>query len=107
MATTAPVESPQVSDLEATELAPMYNVILLDDDDHTYDYVIRMITSIFGHDPETALAHTREVDESGRTILLTTTFERAEMKQDQVHSFGADPLLPRSQGAMRAILELA
>jgi ATP-dependent Clp protease adaptor protein ClpS len=107
MATTAPVESPQVGESEATELAPMYNVVLLDDDDHTYEYVIRMITSLFGHDPQTALELTQEVDNSGRTILLTTTFERAEMKQDQVHSFGADPLLPRSQGAMSVILELA
>ncbi len=102
-----PVEAPETLSRPDTKLAPLYHVILLDDDDHTYDYVIRMIVTIFGYDTETALAHAKEVDESGRTILITTTFERAELKQDQVHGFGADPLLDRCQGAMRAILEPA
>ena len=28
---------------------PPYHVILLNDDDHTYDYVIRMLKELFGH----------------------------------------------------------
>ncbi len=40
-------------------------------------------------------------------ILLTTTFEHAELKRDQIHSFGADPLLSRSSGSMSAVLEPA
>jgi len=107
MATTAPVESPQVDERSDTLLAPLYHVILLDDDDHTYEYVVRMITTVFGHDPETALEHAKEVDASGRTILLTCPLERAELKRDQVIGFGADPLLPRCQSGMRAVVEAA
>ncbi|MBI5136579.1 MAG: ATP-dependent Clp protease adaptor ClpS [Nitrospirae bacterium] len=104
-----PQEAPGtgVLDQADTAFARLYHVVLLDDDDHTYDYVVRMVTTVFGHDTTTAYAHAREVDETGRTILITTTLERAELKQQQVHDFGADPLLERSTGPMRAVLEPA
>ena len=31
---------------------PPYNVVLLDDDDHTYAYVIEMLKALFGHPEE-------------------------------------------------------
>ena len=84
---------------------PPYNVVLLDDDDHTYDYVIDMLKAVFGYPIERGFQLAREVDSSGRVILLTTTLEHAELKRDQVHAFGADPLLERSRGSMTAVLE--
>ena len=90
-----------------TKAPKSYNVILLDDNDHTYDYVIRMITTVFGFAEPKALEIARTVDREGRAILLTTNRERAEFKQEQVHSFGSDPLIPRSKGSMTAILEPA
>lgn len=104
-----PLATPDVEHGEHTRTleAPLFHLVLLDDDDHTYDYVIRMLGRVLGFDPETAMAHAREVDQQGRTILITTTRERAELKQEQVHSFGPDPLLPRSVGSMSAILEPA
>ena len=29
------------------QLTPLYNVVLLDDDDHTYEYVIEMLQKLF------------------------------------------------------------
>lgn len=104
-----PVTSPEIEQTSQTEeeLAPLYHVVLLDDDDHTYEYVIRMLGAIFGFDTDKGMAHAREVDQMGRTVLITTTRERAELKQEQIHQFGPDPLLPRSKGSMRAVLEPA
>ncbi|MDH4228262.1 MAG: ATP-dependent Clp protease adaptor ClpS [Nitrospirota bacterium] len=104
-----PVATPDLREQEAarTALAPLYNVVLLDDDDHTYEYVIRMLAAVFGFDADKGMAHARDVDQNGRTVLLTTTLEHAELKQQQVHAFGPDPLLARSQGPMHAILEPA
>lgn len=90
--------------VEALE-SPLYNVVLLDDDDHTYEYVIRMLAAVFGFDTDKGMAHAREVDSQGRTVLITTTLEHAELKQQQVHAFGPDPLLARSKGPMSAVLE--
>lgn len=86
---------------------PRYHVILLDDNDHTYAYVIRMLGRLFAYDPIRAYSLACEVDRLGRVILLTTTREHAELKQEQIHSFGADPEIPRCQGSMTAILEPA
>ena len=90
-----------------TKKAPLYHVILHNDDDHTYEYVITMLVQLFGKDPERAYQHAKEVDSTGVTIVETTTFERAELKRDQIHAFGADPRLPRSQGSMSATIEPA
>jgi ATP-dependent Clp protease adaptor protein ClpS len=86
---------------------PPYNVILLDDDDHSYDYVIEMLQKLFGHPPEKAFRMAEEVDGSGRVIVLTTTKEHAELKRDQIHGFGADKRIARSKGSMSATIEPA
>jgi ATP-dependent Clp protease adaptor protein ClpS len=86
---------------------PPYNVILVDDDDHSYDYVIEMLGRLFGHAPEMAYLLAEEVDNTGRVIVDTTTLERAELKRDQIHAYGTDWRLPRCKGSMRATIEPA
>ena len=86
---------------------PLWCVVLLDDDDHTYDYVIELLRRLFGHDPQTAYGMACEVDNSGRVVVETTVLERAEFKRDQIHAYGADWRLERSQGSMSARLERA
>ena len=85
----------------------MYHVVLLDDDDHTYDYVIEMVQRLFHFDRQTAYRMAVEVDTCGRVILLTTVRERAEFKRDQIHAYGADWRLARSAGSMSAEIEPA
>ncbi|MBI2806505.1 MAG: ATP-dependent Clp protease adaptor ClpS [Planctomycetes bacterium] len=86
---------------------PPYHVILLNDDDHTYQYVIHMLQALFGHPPETGFKMAEEVDKTGRVIVDTTSMERAELKRDQIHAFGPDPLIPRCKGSMSAEIEPA
>ena len=86
---------------------PPYHVILLDDDDHTYDYVIGMVRRLFGYTLEHAMQLAVQVDQTGRVILDTTTLERAELKRDQIHAFGCDWRIPHCQGSMYADLEPA
>lgn len=90
-----------------TGFLPMYHVILLNDDYHTYDYVIDMLRKIFGKTKENAMQHAIEVDSNGQTIVDTTSLERAELKQDQIHSFGRDPRIPTCVGSMTAVIEPA
>ncbi len=86
---------------------PPYNVILLNDDDHTYDYVIEMLGKVFGFDKDRSYNLAKEVDTQGRVILITTHREHAELKCDQVTGYGADWRLERSKGAMSAVVEPA
>ena len=84
---------------------PPYHVILLNDDDHSYEYVITMLKELFGHPIEKGFKLAKEVDETGRAIVLTTTREHAELKVDQIHSYGPDASIARCAGAMSAVAE--
>jgi ATP-dependent Clp protease adaptor protein ClpS len=92
---------------QTEKLGPLYHVVLLNDNVHTYDYVIGMLQELFDHPVEKGFLMAREVDSTGRVVVLTTTKEQAELKRDEIHTFGADPLLPRSKGSMSAIIDPA
>ena len=92
---------------ETPALDPRWHVVLLDDNDHTYDYVVYMLGSIFGYGREKAYALARIVDSEGRVIVATTSHERALTYQARIHAFGADPLITRSKGSMSAVIEAA
>ena len=89
------------------KIYPMWNVVLLDDNDHTYDYVVGMLRKLFGHTRQRAFLMACEVDTTGRVIVDTTTKERAEFKRDQIHAYGKDPHIKRCAGSMSAIIEPA
>lgn len=90
-----------------TEQPWLWNVVLLDDDEHTYEYVIRMLHTVFTMPIEKAFKVAETVDADGRAVLLTTHKEHAELKREQVHGFGRDVLIATCAGSMSAILEPA
>ena len=89
------------------QLDPRWHVILLDDNDHSYDYVIQMLGSVFGYGPEKSFALARIVDTEGRVIVFTGSHETALTHQQKIHNYGADPLIPRCKGSMSALVEPA
>jgi ATP-dependent Clp protease adaptor protein ClpS len=91
---------------ERQELPP-FNVVLLNDDDHTYPYVVEMLHRLFGHSETYAYQIARTVDRQGRAIVLTTHKERAEFKRDQIRGFGSDPRIASSHCSMAAVVEPA
>src|SRR5579885_3151678 len=103
----ATVALPEIDDEVIDRLEPLYNLILLDDDDHTYDYVVEMLVKIFGFTETVAFRHAVEVDTDGRTLLLTCELEEAQRKRDEIHAYGADWRLERSKGSMTAVIEPA
>lgn len=86
---------------------PPYHVILWNDDDHTYQYVMLMLRALFGHPLERGFQLARDVDLRGRAIVLTTTREHAELKRDQIHAYGKDRRIENCAGAMTATIEPA
>jgi ATP-dependent Clp protease adaptor protein ClpS len=86
---------------------PRYHVILWDDPDHTYDYVITMMKRLFGYSDQRGFEIAKEVDGSGKAICITTTLEHGELKRDQIHAFGHDIGIPRCKGSMTATIEPA
>src|SRR3712207_604099 len=85
---------------QAPELEPRFHLVLLDDNDHSYEYVIEMLGSLLGYGPEKSFALARVVDTQGRAIVETARYEQVTGHQHQIHAYGADPRIPRSKGSM-------
>jgi len=90
---------------QKTKRQPPYHVILWNDNDHSYEYVIKLLMELFGHPPEKGFLMAQEVDTQGRVIVLTTTREHAELKRDQIHAYGKDALIAGCKGSMSATIE--
>lgn len=101
------VTRPQTRRQQRTKRQPPYHVILWNDDNHTYSYVIGMLMELFGHPPERGFALAKEVDAHGRTVVLTTTLEHAELKRDQIHAYGKDAIIGECCGSMSSSIEPA
>src|ERR1041385_5902833 len=99
------VVSPETRTIEREQAVPLYQVVLLDDDEHTYDYVIEMLEKLFAFSRGDAFNHAVEVDNTGRTIVLTCELAQAEFGRDQIHAYGADWRMPNSKGSMSAVIE--
>ena len=100
-----PLISPGTETAERFDLVPLYSVVLLDDNDHTYDYVIEMLQKIFIISLDQAYQHAEEVDRCGRTVVITCELPAAEFGRDQIHAYGPDWRLSRSKGSMSAEIE--
>jgi ATP-dependent Clp protease adaptor protein ClpS len=85
----------------------LWSVVLLDDDDHSYEYVIEMMQTIFASPLPKAFEVAKRVDTAGRAVCLITHKEHAELKRDQILAFGPDKRIARCKGSMSAIIEPA
>src|SRR6266851_5535538 len=95
MTETITLPRTHVEEEEKVKRQPPYNVILLNDDDHTYQYVITMLQTIFGYppeirfylDPETQQPHIYEhgvTEEEVSQILRRPTEDRARDEDSRV-----------------------
>jgi ATP-dependent Clp protease adaptor protein ClpS len=90
-----------------TKGLPPYNVILLNDEEHTFEYVIELLTKLFAHPLATAQEMTLRIHTTGRAVVYTTHKEKAELKRDQVLSYGPDPRMSISKGPLGCYIEPA
>jgi ATP-dependent Clp protease adaptor protein ClpS len=85
----------------------LYHVIILNDDEHTYEYVIEMLQSAVGLTEAQAVARTIEADTTGSSIVATCSLQDAETRRDRIHAYGPDPRMPGSRGSVAALVEPA
>lgn len=107
MANSLTLPVPKVRTEQDRKQPRMWNVVLLDDQDHSAEYVVGMMQQLFRHPLEHAIKITETVDKDGRAICMTTHREHAELKVEQIHHFGADPTIKECRGAMNAVVEPA
>lgn len=66
---------------------PPYNVILENDDVHSFDFVVEVIQKALGYAKEKALTLTVQAHNSGRAVVWTGPKEVAELKLEQIRTF--------------------
>ncbi len=98
---------PAVMPVDADEEIGTARVILINDNDHTFDYVVRMLKELFGFPAAFGARLARKVDADGRVIVATTTRERAEAMRDRILAYGPDPRIHHCESSMVAVVETA
>ena len=73
-----------------TKKQPPYAVIVENDDQHTFLYVIEALMKICGHAPEKGFVLAQQIHTQGRAVVWSGTMELAELKRDQLRGFGPD-----------------
>jgi len=104
---TAPREQTRPDTETRTKRLPPFNVIVLNDEEHTFDYVIELLTKLFAHPKKEAVALTWRIHNTGRAVVYTTHKEKAELKRDQVLAYGPDPRMSVSKSSLGCYIEPA
>lgn len=81
---------------------PNFKVVLFNDEDHTYDYVVEMLTLSCKLPRDAAFRCAVEVDLTGRTVVFYGTESECRRICAQILKFGPDHRLPHSMSSMEA-----
>jgi len=107
MPESATITRPDTRRKPKVEQPRLWNVVLLDDQEHTYEYVVDMMQRLFAHSFDHALRIAKTVDTQGRAICKTTHRELGELKVEQIRTYGPDRLSAGCKTSMAALLEPA
>lgn len=73
-----------------TKKQPRYAVVVLNDDEHTFHYVILALGRVFGYGLQRGFELASTIHTAGRAVVWTGALEVAELKRDQLRGFGPD-----------------
>ena len=88
-----------------TQRQPPYAVILHNDDDNGMEFVVAVLQKVFKYEVEKCILHMMEAHETGRSVVWVGSLEVAELKADQIHSCGGDPLAKKKAEPLRVSIE--
>ncbi len=86
---------------------PPYHVILENDEQHSFDFVIGVLRKALGFSEERAIIVTHEAHSKGRAVVWTGSKEVAELKVEQMRSFHEIHLDGRKLGPLGVTIEPA
>ncbi len=96
-----PKESPETGVETEPRAERACKVLLYNDEEHTYDYVVEMLAHACGLSREKAFRCAVEVDLTGRTIVYFGTRPACKAVAEKIRAYGPDHRLPQSMSSMR------
>ena len=100
-----PSEKGEASTETAEKAQLNHKVVLFNDEDHTYDYVVEMLTHACKLARERAFRCAVEVDLTGKTIVFYGSLESCENVLGKITAYGPDHRLPHSMSSMNAEIQ--
>ena len=100
-----PKESPETGVETEPRAERACKVLLYNDEEHTYDYVVEMLTHTCRLARMEAFRCAVEVDLTGRTIVFYGSRAACTNVADKIRAYGPDHRLPQSMTSMRAEVE--
>lgn len=89
----------------AEQEAESHKAILINDEEHSYEYVVEMLGAVAQLGRSQAFKCAVEVDLAGRTAIKSGTKEECEKIVLGVKSYGADHRMMNSRSSMHAVVE--
>src|SRR5437660_303397 len=83
---TGVATKPREREETQTRLLPPYNVILENDDYHSFEFVIEVLRKVLACTQQRAFQLTEEAHTKGRAVIWSGPKEVAELKVEQVNS---------------------
>ena len=90
---------PEVNTESSTELAKLWNVVVLNDPVNLMSYVSMIFKKIFGMSQEDAEARMLEVHELGRSVVWTGEREKAETYVYQLQEWHLNAILEKNEAS--------
>jgi len=88
------VALPELEEAEETEqrprLSPRHVIVVFNDNDHTFEYVIELFLKVFRYPLDKCKALATRIHQEGRTIVWSGTKELGELKIEQLRNGGPD-----------------
>jgi ATP-dependent Clp protease adaptor protein ClpS len=77
----------KTQDQPRTRRVPPFNVILENDDHHSFEFVVEVLGKALAYSKEHALKLTLQAHNTGRAVVWTGPKEVAELKKEQIQTF--------------------
>ncbi|AWM41049.1 ATP-dependent Clp protease adapter protein ClpS [Gemmata obscuriglobus] len=106
-ATPTPDVVPEEETETRTRRQPPYAVVLHNDDTNTMDFVVTVLRKVFGYTVEKCVELMLEAHTQGKVAVWIGALEVAELKADQIKSFGPDPHVTKNGHPLGVTVEPA
>lgn len=87
---TLPPPAKKSPENEKPKTLPPYAVIVEDDDQHTFEYVMEVFQKVFGYSVEKVFKLAEEIHTKGEALVWSGSKEVAELKYELIRSAGPD-----------------
>ena len=83
----APLVAPETNTFEVVRLAPLYRVLIHNDDVTPMDFVVFMLRDVFRKPAQEAAGIMLEAHETGVALVTVISLEEAEFRVEKAHAF--------------------